>query len=101
MMMASQDAFSFEEQQEHLNRVKSRTALAIIRFLRGHRLFHAGELHEAVLLATGIAAPASSDRILRDLRQRKLVDYEVISRRESLYQVIWVMGDNEDSEAKD
>jgi hypothetical protein len=40
-----------------------------------------------VLRETGIAAPASADRILRDLRQKGVIDYKVLGRRASLYAV--------------
>jgi hypothetical protein len=93
--MASQGAFNFEEQQENLERVSSRIASAIIRFCREHRRFHADELRKYVVSETGIAAPGSSDRILRDLRQRKIIDYRVLNRRESLYEVLWIVGDKE------
>jgi ribosomal protein S25 len=35
-----------------------------------------------------VSAPAIADRILRDLRQRGVVEYRVLSRRESLYEVM-------------
>jgi hypothetical protein len=99
--MASQGVFSFDEQQENLERVSSRIAQAIFRFCREHRRFHADELRRYVVAETGIAAPGSADRILRDLRQRKLIEYRVLNRRESLYEVLWVVGDMEYSEAKE
>jgi hypothetical protein len=95
MMMASQDAFDFGEQQENLERVSSRIAWAIIRSCREHRRFHADELRWYVISETGVAAPGSADRILRDLRQKKVLDYRVVSRHESLYEVLWVLGDKE------
>ena len=36
----------------------------------------------------GETAPGSADRVLRDLRQRGSIDYEVVSRRSSLYRVL-------------
>jgi hypothetical protein len=98
--MEDQAAFEFgddwwgdpevEEQNEHLERVSSRTEWAIIRFCQEHKEFHADELRAAVTRATGSAAPASSDRILRLLRTKGIVSYVVVSRRESLYRVIGV-----------
>jgi hypothetical protein len=79
-----------EEQNEHLERVSSRTEWAIIRFCQEHSSFHADELRAAVTRATGSAAPASSDRILRLLRTKGIVNYVVVSRRESLYRVLGV-----------
>ena len=75
------------EQQENLERVSSRIGRAIIEFCQEHRRFHADELRKHVVRETGIAAPASADRILRDLRQRGVVRYTVLNRRESLYEV--------------
>jgi len=85
------------EQQENLERVSSRIAGAIIEFCRAHKRFYAEELRAYVLQATGIVAPGSADRVLRDLRQRGILDYLVISRRESLYEVLWVRGDEEET----
>jgi hypothetical protein len=78
------------EQQENLERVSSRIERAILGFCREHREFHADDLRRAVITATGIAAPASADRILRLLRQRGKLDYRVVNRRESLYEVMRV-----------
>lgn len=85
----SQTAFDFE-QREHLDRVSSRIGAAVLEFCLAHRQFRAGELHRHVERATGVSAPASADRILRSLRQRHVVDYRVVSRRESLYEVLEV-----------
>lgn len=90
----------FEEQQEHLDRVASRIGEVIIQFcVERYRssdpTFHADELHAEVLRLTGISAPASADRILRDLRQKKVINYVVLNRRQSLYQVLWVAGEPE------
>ena len=85
--MVSQDAFNFDGQQENLERVSSRIGWAIVQFCREHPRFHADELRKAVERETGIAAPASADRILRDLRQKGVIAYTVLSRRESLYEV--------------
>jgi Fe2+ or Zn2+ uptake regulation protein len=87
--MMSQTSFDFE-QREHLDRVSSRIGAAVLEFCQAHKHFHAGELHSHVERATGVSAPASADRILRSLRQRRVVDYRVVSRRESLYEVVSV-----------
>lgn len=78
----------FSEQTEHLERVSSRIARAILDFCRTHRCFHADELRAHVAAVTGTSAPASADRVLRDLRQRGLIAYRVLSRRESFYEVV-------------
>jgi hypothetical protein len=80
----------WDEQAAHLSRVKSRIVHAILTFLRAHKRFRADDLRKYVAETTGIAAPASADRVLRDLRQRKIIDYRVISRRESLYETLYV-----------
>src|SRR4029434_524457 len=98
-MMEDQSVFEFgddweiydlniEEPEEHLVRVSSRIARAIVQFCQEHKEFHADELRAAVTQATGSTAPGSADRILRDLRKRGIVDYVVVSRRKSLYRVI-------------
>jgi len=84
-----------DEQDENLERVSSRIAPAILAFLkevfkRKDRTFYADDLRRAVTRATGIVAPASADRVLRDLRQNHVIDYRVISRRESLYEILRV-----------
>ena len=81
-----QTAFDFEQRQQ-LDRVSSRIGAAALEFCQANRQFHAGELHQHVERATGVSAPASADRILRNLRQRGVIEYRVVSRRESLYEV--------------
>jgi hypothetical protein len=90
--MDYQNEFDFTEQEENLERVSSRIGRAIIDFCRAHKRFHADDLRKAVISETGIAAPASADRILRDLRKRGVIDYRVLSRRESLYEIVAVNG---------
>jgi hypothetical protein len=94
-MMADQGMFNFEEQQENLERVSSRIERAVMQFCREHRSFHADDLRRYVINETGITAPASADRILRLLRQQKKLNYRVVDRRASLYEVLWVQGDKE------
>ena len=76
-------------QQLELDRVSVRIGAALIHFCRSHvgRTFHADELRTYVCRNVGSIAPGSADRILRDLRQRGVVNYEVISRSDSLYVV--------------
>lgn len=75
------------EHQEHLERVSQRIAAAIMEFWAKSKTFHADDLRAHVLRTCGTVAPGSPDRILRDLRKRKLLNYKVLSRRESLYEV--------------
>jgi len=76
------------EQTEQLDRVTSRIGRAILEFCGANPEFRAEELRHHVGLTCGSSAPASADRILRDLRRRKLVNYEVVDRRASLYRVL-------------
>jgi hypothetical protein len=41
----------------------------------------------AHLNARSLVAPDSAGRILRDLRKRKVLDYRVINRAQSLYEI--------------
>lgn len=88
-----QAEFDFGEQQENLERISSRIGAAIIAFCEAHRRFHAEDLRKYVIRETGISAPGSADRILRYLRQRRIMGYRVLSRRESLYEVTWIKGE--------
>lgn len=74
-------------QVENLDRVASRLQGAIIEFcdLYCGRTFHADQLRKYVTTKVGVTAPGSADRVLRDLRQRGLIDYEVVNRAKSLY----------------
>ena len=69
-------------------RVFARIAPLIMDFHELHAggLFHAEELRRFVLEAAPEIAPASPDRILRELRLIGKLDYVVINRRQSLYQ---------------
>ena len=79
-------------QQLELERVSNRIAGALIHFCRKRvgKTFHADDLRVFVMRNVGEVAPGSADRILRDLRQRGLINYHVLSRRDSLYYVEWV-----------
>jgi hypothetical protein len=82
-----------ETHAQNLERVSLRIAAAVHRFFRlvldrsSHR-FHADDLRRYVIAQTGIAAPASADRVLRHLRQTRQLDYRLVSRRESLYEAL-------------
>lgn len=49
--------------------------------------FFIRDLHDYILSATQIA-PASPDRILRQLRLNKTLDYRVLDRRASKYEML-------------
>ena len=74
-----------DEQADNLQRVSSRIAASIMDFIRTHAYFHADDLRKHVTATVGNVAPGSSDRILRDLRQRGVIEYTVISRKDSFY----------------
>lgn len=73
---------------DELGRVRSVIAAIVLAFCRSRigREFHAQELRDYVARVHP-TAPASADRILRDLRKRGLVAYVLVSRRRSLYRV--------------
>lgn len=76
------------EQQENIERVKTNIAPFVIAFVRSRadREFHLGELYKFVETQTGGAcAPDSAGRIMRDLKQKHVIDYELVSRSQSLY----------------
>ncbi|MDL5055924.1 hypothetical protein [Geitlerinema calcuttense] len=79
------------EQTENINRVRSQIANHICRYLKDHegQEFHCESLRQYVYAnVDGYIAPASPDRILRDLRQRGVVSYEVVNRAKSLYRAL-------------
>jgi hypothetical protein len=80
-----------DRQIQNLQRVSAKIGAAIIEFVRGNPTFHANDLRNYVASSVAGVAPASADRVLRDLRSRRLVDYVVLSRRDSLYHAYIVM----------
>lgn len=54
----------------------------------GMPFFRADDLRVFVEAATGKTAPASADRILRDMRQDGKINYEVTDRAKSLYKLL-------------
>ena len=73
-------------------RVYDRIAPLIMEFHQrcGEEEFHAEELRTFVRDRVPEIAPASPDRILRQLRLEKRLGYEVVNRRASLYRFIAV-----------
>lgn len=89
-MSDGMDLFEWgDTQTEHLERVRSKIGRTVLAFCARNNWFHAQDLKDFVESETTVA-PASPDRILRDLRQRGLLKYEVIDRRASYYHVIWI-----------
>lgn len=79
-----------DEQASHLTRVSTALAPRIVAWAleRVGKTFHADELREAVG-----GAPASADRVLRDLRRRKVIGYVVTDRARSEYEILFVRPD--------
>lgn len=78
----------FGDHPEERERVKVRVGPAIIEFAKNRkREFFMDDLRRHITLTVGIVAPASPDRILRALRQRKQLDYIVVDRKRSLYRI--------------
>lgn len=80
------------EAASHLDRVRDAIGPVIRRFLR-HRLttnpeFRADDLRTYVLTHHPRTAPSSPTRILQDMRKRGEIDYELVSRKASLYRAI-------------
>ena len=76
-------------QEQEIARVRSRIGRAVQAFVlarakESNATFRAEELRAAVE-AVAPGAPGSPDRILRDLRQRGFINYEVVNRAASLY----------------
>jgi hypothetical protein len=81
------------EQGANLHRVSKAIAPHVLEFCR-ERLssapnFHAYELNSFVNERC-YGAPGSADRILRQLRHKGFVRYEVVDRAKSHYRVTWV-----------
>jgi hypothetical protein len=69
-----------------ITRVNNAIARHIETFVCTHKEWHVEELRKFVFDSVGgYIAPASPDRILRDLRQKGRVNYVVVSRAKSLY----------------
>jgi len=75
------------QQTANLARVTAAIGKDVLGFCRGLGVkgtFHASDLHDYV---GDQVAPASADRILRHLRQKGYVDYVILNRRASFYQI--------------
>jgi hypothetical protein len=78
-------------QQANLDRVKNSIATHVKTFVRlrwvsGQERFYMRELHDYIFAITQ-TAPASPDRVLRELRLYGHFDYKVVNRKESLYEI--------------
>ncbi len=75
---------------ENIGRVSEKIAAVVTEFCQSVGVggkFHMIDLQDFVALRFSIA-PDSPGRILRDLRKRKLLNYRVVSRKQSQYQVL-------------
>lgn len=85
------------EQRGNLERVTARVGALIVSFvavaLVGQQNFTADQLRRFVLFHEPATAPASPDRILRQLRQQGRLNYRVVNRRQSLYEALPVIGE--------
>lgn len=78
------------EQQKNLERVSTRIAGHIKKFFANRvpgNQFRIEELRTYVQDQGEEIAPDSPGRILRDLRQKGVLDYRIVSRKDSLYEV--------------
>ncbi|KKL12521.1 hypothetical protein LCGC14_2534910 [marine sediment metagenome] len=70
-------------------RVRSRIGSLIMEFCYYNQGFYMEDLRRFVeRRLDGAIAPDSPGRILRQLRQQKLLNYKIVSRRQSLYRVV-------------
>ena len=78
------------QKMDELNRVKINIGDAVAIFVkrRLNEEFTAKELYAFVSERVDNLAPDSPNRVMRDLRKRGVINYEVISRRESRYRSI-------------
>lgn len=86
--------FQADVQTIELARVRNRIGPCVLtfcqeRYAAGASNFHADDLRRYVIAHIGVA-PSSPDRILRDLRQKRVIGYTNTNRRESLYRIDWV-----------
>lgn len=78
------------EQQANIERVHHKIAPAILAFFALHgrgSTFRVDELRMFINAKFPSVAPDSAGRIMRDLRERGEIDYDVINRRQSLYRI--------------
>ena len=76
------------EQRENIARVHAKIAPVIAAFFHEQGLgttFHVDDLRRYVARRYAVIAPDSAGRIMRDMRRKSWVDYEVVNRRASLY----------------
>jgi hypothetical protein len=87
-----QRATEREVQAAHLERVTSKLSAAILLFCKQRIAacrpeFHMEDIRGFLTTEAVEFAPASPDRVLRQLRKLRAVDYVVVNRAESLYRI--------------
>ena len=85
------DTQEISEQTENLDRCLGSIGKHVEDFVaaRLNQEFFANDLRNYVFAKVdGFVSPASPDRILRDLRQARKLNYELVSRSKSLYRAI-------------
>lgn len=75
---------------EHLGRVSDKIAGLVRDYCAAHQTFRGAEL-ELWVMERAQATPGSATRVLRDLRARGTVNFEVTDRRTSSYRIIPVV----------
>jgi hypothetical protein len=79
-------------QAEQLDRVGERIGHAVMLFfarrVRETPRFHAEDLRTFIRLYVGEVAPGSPDRIMRQLRQARKIDYRCVDRKNSQYEIV-------------
>ena len=78
------------QQQMHLERVADNIGALVVEFCRERVgvMFYAVELRAYVTRVCPSIAPESPGRVLRELKARGVVRYELVSRAQSLYRVV-------------
>lgn len=85
-MLAQSDLFA---QERNLNRVSSNISPTILKFFaNNHGLFHVAELIAYVQLTHPHIVADSVSRIMRLLRRSGKLNYKVVNRAASLYQIV-------------
>jgi len=80
----------FDEQTRQLRRVRSKIARAIMRYFQNAapgKTFHLADLVWWIEWLEIPVSPDSPSRVMRDLRQRRIINYRVVNRAQSLYRV--------------
>lgn len=87
MIQTSLDDLFGAGQARNIERVGDAIAGHVRDFVGENRQWHAQELRDYIAERLGRpTAPASAGRIMRDLRQRGLINYRVVDRRGSRYE---------------